>query len=254
MKYSSYMIRWARLAGEKVRSVRWRDPLVQSWGLIGGLLVAGLVAHLAAGPETGEQKNAKPWAELLTSEPVADGWCPSVVMSAEAVATPEQDAELDLRALAQAAAAREDWRYAGPELRAALRALPVEVPGVTVTWSYTPGGDARAFAHYAGRQGAGEPAYEYVIGNGRRSRDGEIEVLPRHAAGDGHGVRVCLTGRPGTATEAQKAALGELITCLEARCGTLPLAMHRPAAAGVQGLAVKVEASPQIALISEDTN
>ena len=237
MRWSAYIARCVNRSRIAVSAVRWGDPLVQSWGLIGGLLVAGIVAHYAAGRGPGEQKNRGDLSAVFAAVPSGGSWRPAVVLeSARAIPGPVEDAaagQLDLRALAEKAATREGWRHVPPGLRKSLLGMNPEARQITVTWSHTPGGDARALSLYhqttLGREGS--LPYDFVIGNGRRSDDGRIDAQPRWSPGapvPAEGSRICLTGQPGTPTDAQAAALGELITCLEARCGKLPLAMQSP--------------------------
>lgn len=239
MRYSAYIAEWVNRGRAAVGAVRWRDPLVQSWGLIGGLLVAGIVAHYGAGRGTGEQKNQGVLNGLVAPELPSGGWRPSVILeSARAIPGPEEtetEGQLNLRALAASAASRNDWRYVPPGLRNNLQTMPPSARQITVTWSRTTGGDAAALALHHRRTygGSGPLPYDFVIGNGRRSEDGRIDAQPRwnqETPIPPEGIRICLTGQPGNPTSAQAAALGELITCLEARCGSLPLAMKLPEA------------------------
>ncbi len=234
MGYNAYITGWVSRVRAAVSAVRWRDPLVQSWGLIGGLLVAGIVAQYGAGRGTGEQKNQGLFNGTLSRELPEGEWRPSVILkSARAIPglpQSETEGELDLRALTVAAAAHKSWHYVPPRLRNNLQSMPPVARQITVTWSHTNGGDAGALAlHHRRTFGDSAPLpYDFVIGNGRRSQDGLINAQARWSPElpvQPEGIHICLAGQPGKPTRAQAEALGELITCLEARCGTLPLAM-----------------------------
>jgi hypothetical protein len=194
--------------------------------------VAGIVAHYAAARGTGEQKNDAEWFRVFRPPPGGENWRPAVVLSAPplpAGAPAEEADHLDLRALAQTAAAGKKWEHVPPALRAELAARTAPAVAITVGWSHTRGGDARAFSLYHREMLSADTAlpFDFVIGNGKRSRDGHIETSSA-AMPATETLHICLAGQPGESTAAQKAALGELIIALEARWGTLPLAMHCP--------------------------
>ena len=101
-----------------------------------------------------------------------------------------------------------------------------------MTWSGTPGGDAAALdLYYSDTRGLSQGTpYDFVIGNGHRGRDGRIEVTRHWLDGkhpESRSIAICLLGESTTdrPTVAQEAALGELIAGIEARSGTVNLAM-----------------------------
>lgn len=225
-----------------VKNVRWRDPLVQVWGLIGVVLVTGIVTYYVRRNGAGEQKNASWEAGLLTKSAVNAGWHPEVCFGEPAEGNPdntEVTEELNLRECADAAAKRRDWRFLKPELRGKLTLLKTPVRKVLVTWSGTSGGDARALDLYFAsvRDEAGGAPGEFVIGNGKRSRDGAIETTSRWSPEDAEGrpeeLRICLVGESMSITQSQKEALGELISSIEARSGKVELVMRDAKAAGL---------------------
>ncbi len=215
-----------------VKHLRWRDPLVQAWTLIGVVLVSGIGVHYERSRGGGEQKNAS-WAAELLNDSLTAEWRPEVSLLGEgagpALTAPDR---LDLRACAAAAAERKSWEHLPAQTRREIAALPVPLRAVEVVFSGTPGGDAEALdLYFAGvcDDAAGTPA-SFVIGNGRRSRDGGIETTRRWAAGpDKTGaVRICLVGESGVPTPAQWQSLGEIINCIEARSGRVDLTLSRP--------------------------
>ena len=218
-----------------VKHLRWRDPLVQVWGLIGVVLVAGIVTHYVRSRDGGEQKNTSWAAELLHSQE-SDGWRPAVSLAekCEPRLAPAP-AGVDLRGCATAAAGRKAWRFLPSGIRQEIAAQPAAVRSLVVTWSGTPGGNAGALdLYYAGvRDESGGTPADFIIGNGQRSRDGGVELTHRWHAVPREQLpewRLCLVGDGTAPTAAQLAALGELISCIEARHGHLALAMHAPAA------------------------
>ena len=216
-----------------VKKVRWRDPLVQVWGMIGIVLVGGMVSYYARRNETGEQKNAHGAASLLTAAAPQSSWQPGVsfdVNEAGGANTIQPPEDLDLRACAESASKRRDWRYLQGDLRAGISRKAAPAKKVVVTWSSTRGGDAGALHLYfdSVKDDAAGSREHFVIGNGKRSRDGGVEPTRRwlSAEGGAEEVRICLIGDASGATAAQKEALGELITSLEARSGTLELVLE----------------------------
>ena len=215
-----------------VKNVRWRDPLVQVWGLIGVVLVTGIVVHYARRPRGGEQKNASWETELLPGCPAAGTWRPEVCFSGEGEAMPSAPAApLDLRGCADTAAGLKTWRFLTAGIRREIASLGQPAREITVTWSGTRGGNARALDLYfeSVRDDADAAPGDFVIGNGLRSGDGTVETLHRwsRSAGD-HSpeLRICLVGDGTRPTPAQLAALGELITAIEARCGRVSLSIN----------------------------
>lgn len=226
-----------------VKNVRWRDPLVQVWGLIGVVLVTGMGAYYVRRSRAGEQKNLRWEAALLTRAAENGGWRPEVCFAETGEWPVETGAgadELNLRACADAAAKRKSWRFLSPALREKITQLNFPVKKVLVTWSGTRGGDARALDLYFDSvrdEAAGAPG-DFVIGNGKRSRDGAIETTRRWMPANAEGgqaaeLRICLVGDAVAVTPAQKEALGELISSIEARSGTVELVIHEPGSAGL---------------------
>jgi hypothetical protein len=228
-----------------LKNVRWRDPLVQVWGLIGVVLVTGIVIYYVRHSGTGEQKNSSRGAELLTAFAENAGWRPMVSFSEAAPVPSDADGtasglDLDLRACANEAAARKTWRFLTPDLRRQISRRATTVRSVLVTWSGTRGGDANALDLYFASvrdDSRGSPG-DFVIGNGHRSHDGAVEFTRRwtpQAPDDetAHDLRICLVGDTRQPTPAQKEALGELISFIEARSGTVTLSMHHPAPPGL---------------------
>ena len=233
-----------RRAGQAVRSVRWRDPRVQVWGMLGGLLVVGIGVHYVRGRAMGEQKNSATAFGLLCQGTVgqSNSWRPEVAMGPEGLdgegAESLLAAEPDLRALAEKAAGQSGWRHVSAPMRSKLAATPVPFAKVEVKWSGTSGGNAAALDLYHTKtlgHGDGVPC-DFIVGNGNRGVDGFIEATRRWMAdgtGPRDGIGICLVGNGPELTSAQEAALGELITCIEARSGHVALAMHRPELPGL---------------------
>jgi hypothetical protein len=223
-----------------LKNVRWRDPLVQVWGLIGVVLVTGMVAYYVRRTRAGEQKNLAWESALLTKAAENAGWRPEVCFAEPGGRLADSGAgteEMNLRACADAAAKRKDWRFLTAELRGKIAQIKTPVRRVLVTWSGTRGGDAKALDLYfdSVRDEAGGAPGEFVIGNGKRSKDGAIETTKRWMPGNAEGgelaeLRICLVGDATAVTPAQKEALGELISSIEARSGTVELVIHEPGA------------------------
>jgi hypothetical protein len=233
-----------------LKGVCWSDPLVQTWGLMSGLLIVGIVSHYGPRSESGEKK-LPPAGALFYTKPVlsAEDWRPGVPFSPDnTVACVTSPAcEVDLRACADRAAQSSGWRYLTTPLRARLNAVAGGISRITVTWSGTRGGDAETLDYYySGTQGLkdGVPG-DFIIGNGCRGKDGCIETtrwgtktLAGPAAGEtppnaNTGISICLVGEGQKPTPAQERALGELITCIESRTGTTALAMRQPQSASL---------------------
>lgn len=225
-------------AWQAVCAVRWRDPLVQVWGMVGGLLVVGIVTHYVRGRAGGEQKNpASAFGMVrLDGSELKDDWRPQVALdggSDPAGDAPVLAVEPDLRAFAVKAAALPGWKHVSPDLRGELARFTQPVTRVEVKWSGTGGGNQAALDLYhtktLGHQ-EGVPG-DFIVGNGKRGEDGLIEPTRRWLTGSGEArkeITVCLVGTGPEPTAAQQSALGELITCIEARSGHVALAMHRP--------------------------
>jgi hypothetical protein len=215
-----------------VKHLRWRDPLVQAWALIGVVFLSGIGTHYVRSRGGGEQKNTS-WAAELLHDAHDGGWRPEISLSGEGLASPATAADnMDLRACAEAAAARKSWQFLAAETRREIAGLTTPVRAGEIIFSGTQGGDAKALdLYFAGvcDVAAGVPA-SFVIGNGRRSRDGGIETTRRWSVGpDGSGaVRICLVGDGAVPTASQWQALGEIINCIEARSGRVALSLSRP--------------------------
>lgn len=227
---------WALL-----RQVQWRDPLTQTWGLIGGLLIVGIAMHYVRGAGAGENKNSSTAGVLFLENAVTvEAWKPGVPFSpvGTALCAASAPSEPDLRAFADRAARNSGWHYVAVPLRDKLTSVSGSIAGITVTWSGTRGGDASALDLYCtntrGQRGGVKD--DFIIGNGCRGIDGRIESTGQWArtlAGAGRApestrISICLVGDGQNPTPAQEAALGELITCIEARTGTTTLAMRPP--------------------------
>ncbi len=224
-----------------LRQVRWRDPLVQVWGLAGGLLVVGIATHYVRSGGGSEKKNRETATMILREESSwGSDWRPGVPFSAidplEDSVSPE-GSEPDLRGIASVAAAQKGWQHLQPPIRKEIATRTGAVRAISVGWSGTPGGDLAALEWYhasvLGNTG-GMPG-DFIIGNGRRSVDGRIEPTHRWLSGtsqDSAEILICLTGEQQSTTPAQSEALGELITALEAGNGRTTLSGHRPAERG----------------------
>src|SRR5437763_486191 len=110
-----------------LNQLRWRDPLVQTWGLIGSLLIVGIVTHYAPGTAGGEKKNLSVAAALFYTKQaiVAESWRPGVPFSPDGT-VPCMTApapEPDLRAWADRAADRPGWEYVAAPLRDRLGSI-----------------------------------------------------------------------------------------------------------------------------------
>ena len=147
-------------------------------------------------------------------------------------------------ALATGSPAYEYRRYVRPAITGRLGVpLGRRWDSMVIHHSSTPSGSAAIFDRYhrekLGWQGVG---YDFVIGNGRGSADGTIEVTFRwerqiHGAHAGvqqyneHGIGICLVGdfERSYPTQAQVESLVWLVTYLQERCGipTSHVLLHR---------------------------
>lgn len=218
-----------------IKNLRWREPLVQVWGLIGMVLAAGMMIYYVRRTGDGEKKNAS-WEQTFLRPVAEDIWHPDVFFADGGAGLPPsagRGQSLNLRACTETAAGRKTWKYLPATLRREISAMKSPARKVVVYWSGTRGGDAAALALYYARvrdDDHGVPG-EFVIGNGHRSRDGVIETTARWRLSGGEArdeVRICLAGDGTWATPAQLAALGELINCIESRGGRLALSVHEP--------------------------
>lgn len=224
-----------------LHQVRWRDPLVQVWGLVGGLLLVGISAYYVRSSGGSEKKNRATATMILHEQSswVSD-WRPGVPFSSverleDSVSS--ENAEPDLRGIASVAAAQKGWHHLQAPIRKEIASRTGAVRAISVAWSGTLGGDLAALEWYhasvLGNTG-GMPG-DFIIGNGRRSVDGLIEPTDRWLSGtsqDSDKILICLTGEQQSTTPAQSEALGELITALEAGNGLTTLSGHRPAERG----------------------
>jgi len=131
------------------------------------------------------------------------------------------------------------WRYLSPSVRKAIDNARVQKGRwkyVIIHNSGTRQGNARIFDtyHRRVRKMQNGLAYHFVIGNGNSSGDGEIEIGPRwtrqinggHVASDylnNIAIGICLVGdlNRDQPTQAQMAALDELIVYLRGRVGKI---------------------------------
>lgn len=108
---------------------------------------------------------------------------------------------------------------------------------IVIHHSGSPSGNARLFdRHHRRKNGWDELGYHFVIGNGRGSGDGQVEVGPRwikqkHGAHcktsdnyyNNHGIGICLVGdfRAAAPTKAQMESLVRLVHFLMVECRIL---------------------------------
>src|SRR5687767_3105811 len=105
----------------RLGQVHWRNPLLQTWSLVGGLLIVCIGAHYGRREVPGEKKNLHAARELLRSGHlgVTDHWKPAVVFSPGAAYAPDSNPalHLDLRAFVNRAAGEPAWQFLAAELR-----------------------------------------------------------------------------------------------------------------------------------------
>lgn len=237
----------------RARAERLRDPLVQVWLLVATAFLFGMLSHYRADRRSGDEKIASfqsparlllggarvTWSDdfaggpsagpsarpRLSLRPVSDerskrgGAGPVVVSSSDRAVLPDWKS-------AAAEAGRLPWRHLDRKARTALNAVPrtvlPEVRFVTVRSGGSTGNLALVEHHRSRRDAAGA---DFVIGNGSRSADGEIEIGPgwdaRASGADRGPVRICVVGAVEHPTSAQRQAVGELLNYLEARFGRL---------------------------------
>lgn len=243
--------------------VRLKDPQMQVWIMAGVAVLLVLIGHLRAWSPSGEGKNASTasaskmllggarmeWTEefgpgkLVTQRPALILETPSIPShTASARRTAQRHApsalavNLNVRPIMQEAA-EKTWKFLKSPLRQQLSALPIPAaaPTVRLRWS----GDARGNATLVARSRKPGPngtalLASFVIGNGSRSPDGLIEILPVLPISSGSllittstpalppppCLEITLIGTAATgASPRQTAALGELLNQLEAVCG-----------------------------------
>ena len=213
----------------RARAARLRDPLVQVWLLVALAFMFGIVSHYRSDARSGDEKIASiqsPARLLLGGARMS--WSDDFAgpSAGESRARPIQTSALPEWKADAAAAGRMPWRHLDQAARHVVNSVPRgalrEVPFLTV-WSGGRTGNQELVALHRSRREAAE--VDFVIGNGTRSGDGEIEVssawLSRTAEKTDQPVRICFVGVPGEPTTAQRRAAGELLNYLEARFGRL---------------------------------
>lgn len=225
----------------RLHASRLREPLVQVWLMTGMALVLVIMGHIHAVRQSGDRKNPDTLSavRLLTagaSFQWSDNFAPASAVSARpafslvdspnapavknlSLASPSSGASLDWRAEMTAAASRP-WTFLSKGHRQFIGATERSADGlpVSLVWSGGHSGNAALNQLECRRLGKTEAA-TFVIGNGTRSKDGSLETsgtLPAEGS-----VTITLIGTPDTATDKQKASLGELLNYLEARFGTI---------------------------------
>jgi hypothetical protein len=215
---------------------RLRDPLLQVWLMAGMSVMLVVIGHLRAIHAIGEGKNApNPTPLRLLAAGVAVSWSdeeapthretrrPLLVLNTRppvqrALAQAKPKAPLDLAPLMQDAATRP-LAYVNRPLRESLTAAAT-VPApltVQINWSGASRGNAALICLQTPPSSG--TAARFVIGNGSRSRDGQIIwITPGQSLASGL-VQITLIGQSHTPTPAQSAALGELLNVLEALSG-----------------------------------
>lgn len=225
----------------RLHASRLREPLVQVWLMTGMALILVIMGHVHAVRQSGDRKNPDTLSavRLLTagaSFQWSDNFAPAAAASArpafslaDAAKSPtgqnlsspslSPGASLDWRAEMTAAASRP-WNFLSKAHRQFIGTTERSADGlpVSLVWSGGHSGNAALNQLECRRLGKAE-AGTFVIGNGTRSKDGSLETaggLPVEGS-----VVITLIGTPDTATEKQKASLGELLNYLEARFGTV---------------------------------
>ncbi len=215
---------------------RLRDPLLQVWLMAGMSVLLVIIGHLRAIHAIGEGKNASNPSPLrILVAGVAVSWSdedapthrekrrPVLVLKTPAPATRavarfQPAPPLNLAPLMQDAAARPLAFITRP-LRESLTAAATAPAPLTVqiNWSGANRGNAALISLQSPPSSA--PAARFVIGNGSRSRDGQITwITPGPNLTSGL-VQITLIGQSRQPTPAQSAALGELLNLLEALSG-----------------------------------
>ena len=243
---------------------RLRDPLLQVWLMAGMSVLLLIIGHLRTIHAAGEGKNtSNPTPLRLLAAGVAVSWSdeeaptqretrrPLLVLNTPAPAQHTQaqalpKAPLDLAPLMQDAATRP-LAYVNRPLRESLTAAAA-VPApltVQINWSGSSRGNAALICLQTPL--SSEPAAHFVIGNGSRSRDGQITwITPGPSLASGF-VQITLIGQSHQPTPAQTAALGELLNVLEALSGhplLPPAAAPSPLVPAGPGLATGPPFSP----------
>lgn len=217
---------------------RLRDPQVQVWVMVGCSVLLVLIGHLHAWNASGEGKNEAgtsasklllAGARVEWTEEFAAALCSAKRPALSLAATPFPETARkarpatptipDVRPAMEAAAGRP-WQALDRSLRTQLShaSLPASPLTIRLGWS----GESRGNAALVARQAAASGTIRdggFVIGNGSRSWDGQIEWLPREKTLGSGIVEITLIGPAGQSTASQWAALAELLAHLEALSG-----------------------------------
>ncbi len=216
---------------------RFRDPQVQVWAMAGFSVLLVIIGHLRAWSPGSEGKNASggsatrlllagarvSWTEEFGSHP-RETWRPQLVLAGPAAGIPavppkKAFAGMDLRPAMQEAASRPLQFLDRPLRQQLATTAKAATPWrIQLAWS----GDARGNAALVELQQSitAQPETSgFVIGNGSRSGDGQIEFLAPRPSEAGDVLNITLIGWGGVPTQRQLAALGELLHQLEALSG-----------------------------------
>lgn len=219
-----------------------RDPKVQVWLMAGSALLLLVIGHVRAwsGPGEGKNQAHRPAARLLVAGARLD-WTesfgpdrkesrrPTLSLNVESPPAPtvhrRPQSTLALGEVrpAMEAAATRPWKHLKRPMR---RQLATAGSGpqplrIQLEWS---GGDRGNSAQLEGSWQPSpldrdRPSAHFVIGNGSRSGDGEIDCLSSSLSLKDGRVVITLIGRGGMPTPDQQEALGELLHHLEALSG-----------------------------------
>lgn len=237
---------------------RFRDPQLQVWVMAGFSVLLVLIGHLHAWNASGEGKNEAvtsasklllagarvEWTEEFAAAP-RSAKRPALSLAALPLPEPAPKARPaaptipDVRPAMEAAAGRP-WQALDRSLRNQLShaSLPASPLTIRLGWSGESRGNAALVARHAAASGATREA-GFVIGNGSRSRDGQIEWLPREKTLGSGIVEITLIGPSGQSTTSQWAALGELLAHLEALSGHRAVIAPHPGPAASPDLAAR---------------
>ncbi len=220
---------------------RFRDPQVQVWAMAGFSVLLVIMGHLRAWSPGSEGKNASggsPTRLLLAGARVSwtedfgsharETWRPQLVLGGPVSGTPavpvkKAFAGMDLRPAMQEAASRP-LQFLDRPLRQQLASTAKNATPWRIHFAWS--GDTRGNAALVDLQRSitAQPgASGFVIGNGSRSGDGQIEFIASTPAEATDILNITLIGHGGAPTQSQMAALGELLHQLEALSGHLIL-------------------------------
>ncbi len=186
------------------------------------LVVGGLFASAGCATSRGGVESLLPEPVMIRRQvqplrsPVASTWRPTARPRRSYPSTPGLPRGVDLPG-----GIRRDWRY------------------IVIHHSASESGSARQFDRYHRTvRGWNELGYHFVVGNGRGSGDGQIEVGPRwwkqkHGAHcktpdnrfNDYGIGICLVGNfedGGYPTASQMRSLSTLVRHLSRACGIAP--------------------------------